>query len=254
MPRVETESLVLKTYNLAEADRIVVFLTRDHGVVRGVAKGAKRLKSRFGSTLELFSEIELDYFQKEERELVSIQNVELIRSYFAAAADPAFLNTFSYIADLLLQFTPPSDPNEKLFRMMKACLAAATGDRAGLPAIQLYFELWLLRIGGYLPDWGRCDSCKTPFGPREEAVLRVGFHLHCQRCSKSSGIMRVMPQHRETFRNVQTMPPIQFLSYAADREAEVRDVSEVLKRLIAQILGTAAPPSPAPELAHRNAI
>src|SRR5688500_9871184 len=100
MPVVETESLVLKSYNLAEADRIVVFFTREHGVVRGVAKGAKRLKSRFGSSLEPFSTVNLEFFQKEDRELVSIQRVELIRSCFDAASDPAFLRTFSYIADL----------------------------------------------------------------------------------------------------------------------------------------------------------
>ena len=55
MSLIETESLVIKSYNLAEADRIVVFLTREHGMVRGVAKGAKRLKSKFGSSLEPFS-------------------------------------------------------------------------------------------------------------------------------------------------------------------------------------------------------
>ena len=55
MSLLETEGLVLKTYNLAEADRIVVFLTHGHGLVRGVAKGAKRLKSKFGSSLEPYT-------------------------------------------------------------------------------------------------------------------------------------------------------------------------------------------------------
>ena len=54
MSLIETESIILRSYNLAEADKIVVLLTRDHGVVRGVAKGAKRLKSKFGSGLEPF--------------------------------------------------------------------------------------------------------------------------------------------------------------------------------------------------------
>ena len=64
MALIETESLVLKSYNLAEADKIVVLLTHDHGVVRGVAKGAKRLKSKFGSGLEPFSVVHSTYFQK----------------------------------------------------------------------------------------------------------------------------------------------------------------------------------------------
>src|SRR6476646_6680033 len=109
MPLVETEGVILKTYNLAEADKIVLLLTRDHGIVRGVAKGAKRLKSRFGSGLEPFSEIRATYFQKENIELVSFQRTDLIRSNFAVAADPAFLQKFSYLADLLISVQPPHD-------------------------------------------------------------------------------------------------------------------------------------------------
>ena len=75
----ESEGLVLRSYRLAEADRIVVVFTRDHGMIRGVAKGARRLKSRFGSTLELFSTVNVAFFQKEERELVNIQQVDLLR-------------------------------------------------------------------------------------------------------------------------------------------------------------------------------
>src|SRR5215210_9357245 len=100
MPLFESESIVLRSYNLSEADRIVVFFTRDHGIVRGVAKGAKRLKSKFGSTLEPFSTVQLTYFQKEDRELVSVQNVELARSRFAPASDPEYLRIFSYLSDL----------------------------------------------------------------------------------------------------------------------------------------------------------
>ncbi len=49
MPLVETEGLVIKSYNLAEADRIVVLLTHDHGVVRGVAKGQSGLRANLAA-------------------------------------------------------------------------------------------------------------------------------------------------------------------------------------------------------------
>lgn len=255
MPLIETESLVIKTYNLAEADRIVVFFTRDHGIVRGVARGAKRLKSRFGSTLEPFSTIDLSYFQKEDRELVSIQSADLLRSYFEQAADPVFLDTFSYIADLLLQFTPPNDPNETLFRMLKACLAAASDNEAGLAAIRTYFELWLLRLGGFLPDWGRCEDCKRPFKNEDEATLRVGSHLHCKRCRSSSGVLQVTPEHRELYRNIQRLSPAEFIEFAKGREAVVSDISTVMRRLISQILESVPTQNQkAPQLARKNAI
>src|SRR5437764_8429661 len=145
MPLIETESLVLKSYNLAEADRIVVLLTEEHGVVRAVAKGAKRLKSRFGSGLEPFSEVKASYFQKDNIELVSLQGAEIIRSNFELASAPEFLQKFSYLGDLLISFLPPHDPNERAYRMVRACIDAAA-DGNSMAAIGFYFELWLLKL------------------------------------------------------------------------------------------------------------
>src|ERR1700750_1423913 len=85
MGLVETEAIVLHTHKLADADKIVVSLTEKYGLVRGVAKGARRLKSRFGASLEPFTLINLTFFEKETRELVSIRSAEIIRSYFGAA-------------------------------------------------------------------------------------------------------------------------------------------------------------------------
>lgn len=108
MGLVETEGLILKSYNLGDADKIIVLLTQNEGLVRGVAKGAKRLKSRFGGSLEPFSIIDIVYFQKEERELVSIRQIELVKSYFEKASEPEFLQKFAYLTELLNEFAPPS--------------------------------------------------------------------------------------------------------------------------------------------------
>ncbi|MEJ7846675.1 MAG: DNA repair protein RecO [Pyrinomonadaceae bacterium] len=237
MPLYETESLVLKSYNLAEADRIVVFFTREQGMVRGVAKGAKRLKSRFGSTLELFSTVNLSYFQKEERELVSIQTVELTKSCFAEASSPEFLNTFSYIADLLMSFVPPHDPNATLYRMTKACLAAAVGNPETLDSIRLYFELWLLRLGGYLPDWSTCDICKRLLTVQESTRLQSSFHLRCGGCGRTNSGDVITPAHREVFHNVQKLSPGEFIEYVYGKPAYVSEVSNALKRIISQVIG-----------------
>lgn len=236
MPLYETESLVLKSYNLAEADRIVVFFTRDHGLVRGVAKGAKRLKSRFGSTLEIFSTVQLSYFQKEERELVSIQNVELIDSCFAEASDPEFLETFSYIADLLSEFAPPHDPSEKLYRMTKACLETGKSDPDSLVSTRLYFELWLLRLAGYLPDWSKCDNCRRPFTATETANMQAHQQLFCEDCAKARG-PRIGPVEQEVFHNVQKLSPTAFAEYARNDREPVEVVSRAMRAIISKVLG-----------------
>jgi DNA repair protein RecO (recombination protein O) len=232
----QTEAIVIKSYSLSEADRIVVFFTREFGLVRGVAKGAKRLQSKFGSTLEPFSTVNLEYFQKEERELVSIQSVDLVQSRFSIAADPDFLNAYSYIGDLLTDFALPHDADEKLYRMIAACLSAGRSE-ADLAAVVLYFELWLLRLSGFLPDWSRCENCRSQIDPLSENFVVPGFHLQCSNCRHSYVLSTVRAADLETFQNIQRMPPADFAIFASGRIGSIEVLSNILKRLIAQALG-----------------
>lgn len=237
MALIETEGLVLKSYGLAEADKIVVFLTQEHGLVRGVAKGAKRLKSRFGGSLEPFSIVRLTYFQNEERELVSIKNSEIIRSFFEKAANPLLFQKFAYIVDLLSDFAPPSDPNERLYRMARVCLETSEKNPEKLLQMILYFELWLLKLGGYLPSWDRCDICKRELPETEKANLQINFQIACQTCRKSRPEWVVSTEERELFLTAQRVSPNKFLEISKDKSEAVREVSNILKRIISNVLG-----------------
>ncbi|MGB7070931.1 MAG: DNA repair protein RecO [Pyrinomonadaceae bacterium] len=236
MALYETEAIVLRSYNLAEADRIVVFLTRDHGVVRGVAKGVKRLGSRFGGILEPFTIVDLTFFQKESLELVSIRNVDLVRSNFAAVTDPPFLQKFSYLVEILLAFTPPHDPNETLYRMVNACVAAGTELPNKLVAICLYFEFWLLRLGGYLPDWSTCDRCARVFAPDETATFEGNSHLSCETCRRGTHHRNVSAAQREIFRAGLTLSPADF-ALAVSSEKDAVELSALIKEMISKVLG-----------------
>ena len=232
MPIRETESIVLKSYNLAEADRIVVFFTRDFGMIRGVAKGARRTKSRFGSALEPFSEVQLEYFEKDDRELVSIQRADLIRSSFEVASDPERLGTYTYIAELLTAFAPPHDPNETLYRMVRACLGADISSPSAAEAIKLYVEVWVIRLGGFLPDWSHCVSCKRAFSGSESATLGVGFDLRCGDCDRTRAGFVISPVHRAVTSDVQKLAPSEFLDSVGDRREVVAELSTVMSRMI----------------------
>lgn len=232
----DTEALVLKSYNLSEADRIVVFFTRQFGVVRGVAKGAKRLRSRFGSTLEPFSTVNLTFFQKEDRELVSIQNVELQRSRFDVASDPAFLAAYSHIADLLTAFALPHDADEKLYRMISACLSADIHSE-DLEIVQLYFQLWLLRLSGLLPDWSRCEECGSGIDTARNAYLATSFQLRCERCRQRHSLAEISPNELRLYNDVQRLAPALLIESARDKLDAVRGITNLTKRLISQALG-----------------
>ena len=240
MPLIETESLVLKSYNLAESDKIVVLLTREHGVVRGVAKGAKRLKSKFGSGLEPFSVVMATYFEKESSELVAIQKVDLITSNFTVAGNPDFLQKFSYLVEILIAFSPPHDPNETLYRMVKACIETAAADSANLLSTGVYFELWLLRLAGYWPDWSKCNECGRGFDDGEETSVRANFHLMCSGCRRSASNRLLVKNARALAMSARRLSPGDFAVFAAGKAVELENLSGVLKLLISQSIGRGA--------------
>lgn len=167
MPVYKSDALILRTYKLGESDRIVVFLTKDRGKKRGVAKGARRPRSRFVGSLEPMTLGGVAYFEKETRELVSLNYVETIRSPLALAT-PDALGHVEYFAELIDEWSPESDPNERLYRLGAALVEALS---AGVPVDPLarYFEYWLLRLQGVYPSALKCHRCGSAL---QEAWLR----------------------------------------------------------------------------------
>src|SRR5256885_635676 len=146
MPLYTTDALILRTYKLGESDRIVVFLTRDRGKKRGVAKNARQSRRRFGGALEPLTCGRVGYLERERRDLVRLDYVELTRSPLSAVDGDA-LGYVSYFAELVDEWAPEADPNEPLFRLGMSVVEAIA---AGVPIEPLarYFEHWLLRLQG----------------------------------------------------------------------------------------------------------
>src|SRR5947207_7873546 len=146
MPLYTTEALILRTYKLGESDRIVVFLTRDRGKKRGVAKNARQSRRRFGGALEPLTYGRVGYMERERRELVSLHYVEVLRSPLSALEGEA-LGYVSYFAELIDEWAQDADPNETLFRLGVSMVEAIA---MGVPIEPLarYFEFWLLRLQG----------------------------------------------------------------------------------------------------------
>ena len=150
MPLYTADALILRTYKLGEADRIVVFLTRDRGKKRGVAKYARRPRSRFTASLEPLTEVRMAYFEHERRELVGINYAEPVRSPLMLGAADA-LAYIGYFAELLDEWAQEADADERLYRLGASMLEALG---AGVPVEPLarYFEYWLLRLQGVYPE------------------------------------------------------------------------------------------------------
>jgi DNA repair protein RecO (recombination protein O) len=189
MPLHKTEAFLLRSYALKEADKICVFLTKDQGKLRGVAHGARRIRSRFGSALEPFTEVSLSYFQKEGRELVSISSCDILRSHFERAArDVETAGTFSYMAELLTEFLPDHEPNERLYRLVIATLEAIESEEGDLTRILRYFESWLLKLVGFFPDTSQCVVCDRTIPAIESVFLTAEGTPRCADCGGGKGI------------------------------------------------------------------
>jgi DNA repair protein RecO (recombination protein O) len=153
MPARVSEAIILRTYPFQEADLVVSFLTRDLGKLRGVARRARRMKSRFGAGLERLSRVGMFYFQRETRELVSLDSCELISSQFALASDYTIGVALDYIAEVSEQLLPPAEPNERFFRLLIAVLEyLRERQERGVWQAVSYFSLWAVKLSGFLPE------------------------------------------------------------------------------------------------------
>ena len=154
MPARETEAVILRTYPLKEADKIVSFFSRTFGKARGVARGARRAKNRYGATLEPLSHVRLWCFERETAELLTIDHCELIQSFFDAQKDYAAGVALGYLAEVTEQLMPEREPNDAYFRLLLLVLdeIRRTGK---IWAALTYFDLWVVRLSGFLPPLDR---------------------------------------------------------------------------------------------------
>lgn len=238
----ETEAIVLRSYKLGEADKIVLALTRQAGVIRGVAKGARRLKSKFGASLEPFTLIQLSCFEKENSELVAIRQTEIVTSYFDLARSDSVFVTMEYLAELLVEFAPPRAPDERLFRMVKACLDSLASSPGQASAVTRYFEIWTLRLAGFLPDLKSCSSCGRKFSGRHGgANLLYGAGLRCGDCSAKGEGIALSAEALRRLNEALQQPPA---SWIAAGDIQTGGLQEELRRFLQILLSRALERTP----------
>lgn len=188
MPLHESEAIVLQSYPLGEADRLVSFLSRSMGRVRGVAAGARKTKSRFGSTLERMSYVRIWFFEKETRDLVRISQCELIESFVNVFRDYSAGVALALLAEITEAVLPDREPSDPSFRLL--LLSAQTIKRSGEVALPVaYFALWTMRLGGWLGSFDRCSVCHG-----ELASMAYGDTfapgIFCSKC-RTAGMMTI---------------------------------------------------------------
>jgi DNA repair protein RecO (recombination protein O) len=164
----KTEAVVLRSFRLGEADRVLHLYTLARGRVGAVAKGVRKTKSRFGARLEPLSHVELLLHQG-GGELQTITGVELIRSHHAAREEPYRLSVGLVAAEAMLRLFPEQEANERAFRALARFLELLDELEPGpgrpqADPLALSFQLKLLWLAGYLPHVTSCAECGATTG------------------------------------------------------------------------------------------
>ena len=153
----ESEAIVLRTYSLREADLLVTLFTRLEGKVHGVARSAKKSRRRFGGALEPLTYVLEFYDVRERQELARLDSCDVLESPLASEVSYPRALALGHIAELLDELLPDHEANDAIFRLTLSVLHALPGPEIWMPLT--YFELWMTRLVGFLPELNECVVC-----------------------------------------------------------------------------------------------
>jgi len=177
MAVLSSEAVVLRTWPLHDSDLIVSFFSRDYGRIKGVAKAAVKSRKRFGGALEPMTVARAWFAERPRQELVRLDQLEILRSPLSAPIDQLRLTVLSFFAELLEQALPEHDPQETIFRLLVSVLDQTTVDQPWMPLT--YFQLWMTRLMGLLPDIAHCTACGEALKPGDTSFNAFADGLFC---------------------------------------------------------------------------
>ncbi len=193
MALLTTEAIVLGGIRLGEADKLVTFFSLKRGKVKGVAAGARRMKSRFGASLEPFTHCHLILFEKGGDKLGRINQADIIRSNQSLREDWTCIELASQMVNLVTQITPDIEPNMEIFKLLLQGLELlAVGEDRRLTT--LLFINRLVAYSGYQPHWDHCLKCRQAFKAGASAAVyfsSISGGTVCSNCAK--GIRPLIP-------------------------------------------------------------
>ena len=153
----QSEAIVLRSYPLREADLLVTLFTRTEGKVKGVARSAKKSQRRFGGALEPLTCVRAYYEDRERQELARLDSCDILESPLSTAVDYPRVVALEHVAEALDELLPDREANDAIYRLAVSVLRRLRNGSIWMPLT--YFQLWLVRLVGFLPGIGVCSHC-----------------------------------------------------------------------------------------------
>ena len=236
-----TEAIVLRAFPYGESDKIVSFLTEDHGKITGIAKGAKRSRKRFANSLEPFSLVELQFQERQHSNLAFLLSADLRCAFKNLAANLEAIATASYLMEVTDRLIGERDDSRMVFHHLQQGLKFLEDN--GYSALFLTsFELKLLKLAGYEPALDRCRKCAKH---RPKDGVTNGWHfspldggVFCYGCSKfqreilpvgSTALAALVDLQGDTHESLFQIPP---------PSSVIREIRSVVLRFIQLQVGS----------------
>jgi DNA repair protein RecO (recombination protein O) len=177
--QINTDGLVIRENSVGENDRIITVLTKDYGVIRAFANGAKKIKSRSQSATQLLSYAHFSIYHSRDNYIINeTQSIEI---FFKLREDIERLSLAQYFCELAGELTPETHESQDYLKLMLNSLHFLANDTRPQLLLKALMELRMLCLSGYMPDLTACDTC----GKFEDTVMyfdKDNGRLFCSDC------------------------------------------------------------------------
>lgn len=185
----KTQGVVLRTRRMGETSKLVTLYTEGYGKLKVTAKGARRPKSKFGGALEPLVEVQVVCYVRDDRDLQTLTDAEVVRVYASLSRDLERLSYASAGCEMVERLTIEHEPNLRLYRCLTGLLGGMEEVAPGqIESLFWYFQLRAAEALGYRPELGQCLSCSEPMSqvPWARFDPAAGGGL-CPACAAAAG-------------------------------------------------------------------
>jgi DNA repair protein RecO (recombination protein O) len=227
MPLKGATGIVIQSLDFGESDRIVTFFTLEYGKVKGIAKGARRSRRRFSNSLDLFSHVRIQFFEKEDRSLTRIDQCDVVEFFPGFSQDIAKMSYGSYFVELVDAMVGEREANKRVFDLLRVFLSTVNNTHLREEVLRI-FEIRLLSLLGYRPHLNSCTHCGKPLDQLEGIYFvpaRGG--IFCEKCCPTNasffalamGTVRILEKAAET--NLSKIHRVRFSPKALAESREI---------------------------------
>lgn len=231
---LKTTGFVIKTTRIGEADKVILLYLEHFGKIQAIAKGARKLKNRFGGSLEPCTLLQLMIYYKDSNSIGIIRETEVLNTFQNIRQDLKKLILAFYFLDLLDEMVKQKDSSLPIFKLLVETFDLLdTGKYT--PEIARLFEYKLLKLIGIMPVFDKCNRCKKLIGnnifPPVACFINIYKNtIHCENCSSNGDI----PLYSETVQYLNKISKIELKS--ALRITLTEKINQQLKFLFHSIV------------------